>query len=79
MAGVDVTASDQSEFFIVGKPLFEVAKAEKGQLLVDKSVYQYTTVEGKGGENTCFASNPLLNLIVNLVSIAYCIENLLSL
>jgi hypothetical protein len=51
MAGVDVTACDRSEFFIVGKPLFEVAKAEnlagKGELVVDKSVHQYTTLREK--------------------------------
>lgn len=48
MAGVDVTACDRSEFFIVGKPLFEVAKAEKlagkGELVVDRNVFELAVV-----------------------------------
>ena len=54
-----MTACDRSEFFIVGKPLFEVAKAEKlaakGELVVDRIVHQYATTVVKGeGENKGF-------------------------
>ena len=45
MAGVDVTSSERSEYFIVGKPLFDVARAEKvakkGELIIEQSAYQY--------------------------------------
>ncbi|KAL7530564.1 hypothetical protein ACHAXR_003563, partial [Thalassiosira sp. AJA248-18] len=43
MAGVDVVASNRAEFFLVGKPLKDVAKAESlagpGELIVSPSVY----------------------------------------
>mmetsp|Transcript_5910 Transcript_5910/g.13459 ORF Transcript_5910/g.13459 Transcript_5910/m.13459 type:complete len:2439 (+) Transcript_5910:2-7318(+) len=43
MAGVDVVANNRAEFFLVGKPLKDVAKAEElagpGELVVSPSVY----------------------------------------